>query len=53
MRPSCQTLSNSFEISRKTPVASNPSSNDSYISWVIAKSLFMQEPLGLNPDWLG
>ena len=41
-----------FDISRKTPLTSNPSSNDLYISWVIAKSWFMQETPGLNPDWL-
>ena len=50
MRPSCQTLSNAFDISRKTPLTSNPSSNDLYISWVTAKSRFMQETPGLNPD---
>ena len=32
MRPSCQTLSNAFDISRKTPLTSNPLSNDLYIS---------------------
>ena len=32
MRPSCQTLSNAFDISRKTPLTSKPSSNDLYIS---------------------
>ena len=36
MRPSCQTLSNAFDISRKTPLTSNPSSNDLYISGVVA-----------------
>ena len=30
--PSCQTLSNAFNISRKTPITSKPSSNDLYIS---------------------
>ena len=41
-----------FDISRKTPLTSNPSSNDLYISWVIAKSWFMQDSPGLNPDWV-
>ena len=49
MRSSCQTLSNAFDISRKTPLTS---SNDLCISWVIAKTWFMQESPGLNPDWL-
>ena len=53
MNPLCQTLSNAFDISRKTPLTSNPLSNDLYISWVIAKSWFMQDSLGLIPDWLG
>ena len=53
MRPSCQTFSDAFDISRKTPLTSNPLSNDLYTSWVIAKSWFMQESPGLNPDWLG
>ena len=53
MRPSCQTLSNAFDISRKTPLTSNPLSNYLYISWVIAKRWYMQEPTGLNPNLLG
>ena len=53
MRPSCLTLSSAFDISRKIPPTSNPSSNDLYISWVIAKSWFMQESRDLNLDWLG
>ena len=28
IKPSCQTLLNAFEISRKTPLTSSPSSND-------------------------
>ena len=35
-RPLCQTLSNTFDISRKTPLTSHPSSNDSNIIWAIA-----------------
>ena len=53
VRPSSQTLSNPFDMSRKTLLTSNPSSNDLYISSVIAKSWFMQESPGLNTDWLG
>ena len=32
MSPLCQNLSNAFDISRKTPLTSNPLSNDLYIS---------------------
>ena len=32
MRPQCQILSKAFDISRKTRLNSNPSSNDLYIS---------------------
>ena len=32
MRPSCQALSNAFDISKKTSLTSNLSSNDLYIS---------------------
>ena len=42
-----------FDISKKTPLTSNPSLNDLYISWVIAKIWFMQELPGLNLNWLG
>ena len=45
-------FANAFDISRITPLNSNPLSNDLYISWVIAKSWFMLES-SLNPDWLG
>ena len=48
--PLCQTLSNAFEISRKTPLTSKPSPKDVYISLVIDKSWLMQESLGLKPD---
>ena len=44
MIPSFQTLSNAFDISWKTPLTWNLLSNDLYISWVIAKSWFMQGP---------
>ena len=46
MKPSCQTLSNAFDISRNTPRSSYPSANDTYIPWVIDRSRMMQE----SPD---
>ena len=49
--PSCHTLSNAFDISRKTLLTSNPSSSDLYISRVIDKSWLTQESPGLKPDW--
>ena len=52
MIPSCQTLSNAFEISRNTRVTSRPSSKELYISWVIDKSWLIQESPCLKPDWL-
>ena len=51
MRPACQTLSNAFHMSRKTPRTSYPSSSDEYISWVIDKSWLIQESPGLKPEW--
>ena len=47
---SCHTLSNAFDISRKTILTSNPSSNDLYNSCVIDKSWLIQESAGLKPD---
>ena len=47
-RPSCQTLSNALDISRKTPVVSRPSSSGWWRSWVIHNSWLMHESL----DWL-
>ena len=49
--PLCQTLSNAFEISRKMPLTSNPSSKDLHISCVIDKCWLIQESPGLKPDW--
>ena len=49
--PSCQTLSNDFEISRKAPLTSNHLSKDLYTSWVIDKSSLIQESPHLTPDW--
>ena len=49
--PLCQTLSNTFEISRKTPLTLNPSSGELCISWVIDKGWLTQESPGLKLDW--
>ena len=38
-------------ISRKKPLASNPSSKEFYSSWVVDKIWLIQESLGLKPDW--
>ena len=51
MRPACQTLSNAFDMSRKTPQTSYLSSSDACIPWVIDKSWLIQESPGLKPDW--
>ena len=48
IKPSCNTLSNAFDISRKTLLTSNTSSNDLYISCTIDKSWLIQESQGLN-----
>ena len=48
---SCQTLSNAFDMSRETPLTSNPFLNDLYISWVIAKSWIMQESIVAWEYW--
>ena len=39
-----------FEISRKTPLTSNPH-QDLHISWVLDKSWLIQESSGLEPGW--
>ena len=49
--PSCHTLPNAFEISMKTFLILNPSSNDLYISCIIEKSWLTQESPGSKPDW--
>ena len=49
--PSCYTLSNAFNISRKLLRTSNPSSNDLYISCVIDKSWLTQVSPSLKADW--
>ena len=51
--PSCQTLSKALDISKKTPLTSNPSSNDFQISWVIDKNWLIHESAGLTFDWFG
>ena len=37
-KSSCHTLSKALDISKKTPLTSNPSSNHLYISWVITSN---------------
>ena len=49
----CHTLIKVFDISKKTPFPSIPSSNDVYILEVIASKWLTQESPGRNPDWLG
>ena len=53
-RPSCQTLSNDLDRSKKTPQISNQrlASKALKMFCVIAISWYMQGSLGLNPDWL-
>ena len=46
-----QTASNTFPISRKTPLTSILSSKDLYILWVKEKSWLTEESPGLKPDW--
>ena len=50
MIPSCQILSNAFDISRKTLLSSSPTYIQ-YISWVIDNSWLMPESPGLKLDW--
>ena len=54
-RPSCQTLSNALDISRKTAHISldGNSSKAVYMQYVIDKSWLIVESPGRNPDWLG
>ena len=49
-KPSCQTLSNALDISRKTPLTSWPSSYAERISCAIGSNWLVQESSGLNPD---
>ena len=53
-KPSCHSLSNAFEISKKTDLTSRVGlqSNASNFSCVIARSWFMQESDGQKPDRL-
>ena len=44
--PSCYTLSNAFDIFKKTLLTSNPSSDDLYNSCVIDKSWLTKESPG-------
>ena len=54
-RPSCQTLSNALDISRKTAHVSldGNSSKAVYMQYVIDKSWSIVESPGRDPDWLG
>ena len=52
MSPLCQTLSNAFDVSSKTPLTSYPSPKDFQISWVMERGWFIQESPGLKSDWL-
>ena len=47
--PSCHALLNAFDISRKTLLTSNPSSDNLYISCVIDKNWLTQKSPGLKP----
>ena len=52
MSPSCQTLSNAFERSKKIPLTSfgGLQSKDLYISCSIERSLYSKQSEGLKPD---
>ena len=56
-RPSCQTLSNALDISRKTARVSLDGNSSKavyiYMQYVIDKSWLIVESPGRNPDWLG
>ena len=52
-KPSCQTLSNALDISRKTRLTSWPSSNTERISCAIDSNWLVQESPGLKPDCFG
>ena len=52
-RPSCQTLSNVLDISKKTPLTSTVwfSSNAVCISWIFDSNWAIHESPGRKPDW--
>ena len=54
-KPSCQTLSNALDISKKTDLTSRDGlqSKASNISCVIASNWFGHESDRKNPDWFG
>ena len=54
-KPSCQTLSNALDISKKTDLTSRDGlqSKASNISCVITSNWFIHELDGRNPDWFG
>ena len=53
MIPSCQTLSNAFDMSKKTPLTSTVgfSSKAVWISWIIDNNWAIHESPGGKPDW--
>ena len=55
MKPSCQTLSNALEMSRKTPFTSAVGllSKAVYISCIIDSNWTIHESPGRKPDWDG
>ena len=55
MISSCQTLSNAFDVSKKTPLTSTVgfSSKVVWISWIIDTNWKMHESPGRKPDWEG
>ena len=52
MIPSCQTLSNAFDISKKTPLTSTVgfSSKAVWISWIIDNNWAIHKSPGREPD---
>ena len=52
-KPSCHTLSNALDISRKASLTSGPSSNPERISCASDSKWLVQESPGLNPEYFG
>ena len=55
IRPSCHTLSNALDISRKTDQASRVGLQSKAVNivWTIDSNWFMVESAGRKPDWFG
>ena len=51
IRALCKILSKALDISRKTPLTSNTSSKDRYISCVVEINWFVHESTSIKPDW--